>query len=200
MQKNTTIYNILESIFYNQLREGVFISKSIDMTKMFEKVVENILKDAYGDNVFVGKEPDEIDGIEPYKSELNKINHLLEDQRDNKPIIGQFPDFLVRDDSGIYHIVDAKYKLKESLIKDRTMFWQVLIYSKLFNKDANDHNQIKKVIVFAETSSIDLDNIDNIVINNAESINILTCDYQYHETAFDSKIGFIGIKSLTNQS
>lgn len=200
MQKNTTIYNILESIFYNQLREGVFISRSIDMTKMFEKVVENILKDAYGDSVFVGKEPDEMDGIEPYRSELNKINHLLVDQDDNKPLVGQFPDFLVRDDSGIYHIVDAKYKLQESLIKDRTMFWQVLIYSKLFNKDVNDNNKIKKVIVFAETSSIDLDNIDNIVINNAESIDIFTCDYQYNETIFDSHIGFIGIKSLTNRS
>lgn len=195
IQKNKFIYNILESIFHNQLKEGVFISKSIDMTKMFEKIVENSLRNIYSDNLFIGEEPKEITGVEPDKTHLNKINHLLEDGISGNSLVCQFPDFLVKD-SEIYHVIDAKYKLKDYLIKDRTMFWQVLIYSKLFNQSITDYNTIKKVIVFAEKSSINLDEIDNIAINNAEAIDIEKCDWYHNETIFGSKIGFIGMKSL----
>lgn len=196
IQRNKSIYSILESIFSNQLHEGAFISKSIDMTKMFEKVVENSLKNTYTDNLFIGKEPDEIDGIEPHKSHLNEINHLLEKPTEHKHLVNQFPDFLVRNNSGLYHILDAKYKLEKDLYKDRTMFWQVLVYSKLFNQGVNDHNDIKKIIVFAEHSEINLDHIDNIAINNTETIQIENCDWYDDEMLFGSKIGFIGMKAL----
>ena len=198
VQKNKLIYNILELIFSNQLKEGAFISKSIDMTKMFEKVVENSLQNTYHDNLFIGKEPDRIDGLEPFKSHLNKINYLL--QNDKTLLVGQFPDFLIRDDSDIYHIVDAKYKLKDYLLKDRTMFWQVLVYSKLFNQSIEDHNSIKKIIIFAKHSNINLDHADKIAINSTESIQIEKCDWYYDEMVFGSKIGFLGVRTLINQS
>jgi len=199
IQKNQLIYKILESIFHNQLKEGVFISKSIDMTKMFEQVVENSLKDKYTDKLFVGEEPQRITGIDKDRvKSLNKINHLLESKKEgdtlDKKQVGQFPDFLIRK-SDIYHIVDAKYKLKNYLIKDRTMFWQVLIYAKLFNK-MKDQNSIKKVIVFAEKSNIDLDG-GKLSINSSQSIDIDKCDWYYDEMAFDTQIGFIGMKTLS---
>ena len=202
IQKNQLIYNILESIFFNQLKEGVFISKSIDMTKMFEQVVENSLSATYKDNLFVGEEPKKITGKnEEAVKHLNKINHLLKsssaDEELGKEHIGQFPDFLIKK-SGIYHVVDAKYKLKNYLIKDRAMFWQVLIYSKLFNKNISDQNSIKKIIIFAEKSDINLDNINQITVNNTEAIDIKKCDWEYDEMAFESKIGFIGMRTLRN--
>lgn len=200
IQRNKSIYSILESIFSNQLHEGAFISQSIDMTKMFEKVVENSLKNTYTDNLFIGKEPDEIDGTEPYKSHLNEINHLLEKPIEHKHLVNQFPDFLVRNDSGIYHILDAKYKLEKDLYKDRTMFWQVLVYSKLFNQGVGDYNDIKKIIVFALHSEIDLEHIDNIAINSNQAIQIENCEWYDSEMLFGSKIGFIGVKILQQPS
>ena len=120
---------------------------------------------------------------------------ILDDGELDKEHVGQFPDFLIKE-SGIYHIVDAKYKLKNYLIKDRVIFWQVLIYSKFFNKKILDQNLIKKIIVFAEKSEINLDYVDQITINSSEAINIDKCDWEYDELAFDSKIGFIGMKIL----
>ena len=202
IQKNQLIYNILESIFYNQLKEGIFISKSIDMTKMFEQVVESTLSNKYEDNLFVGEEPKRITGkIEKNVKHLNSINHLLESKTSDKKLdkehVGQFPDFLIKE-SDIYHVVDAKYKLKNYLIKDRAMFWQVLIYSKLFNKNISDQNSVKKIIIFAEKSDINLDSIDKIAVNQTGAIDIDKCDWEYDEMAFDSKIGFIGMKTLLN--
>lgn len=202
IKKNKSIYSILESIFSNQLHEGAFISKSIDMTKMFEKVVEDALKSKYGDDLFIGEEPTRISGGKPTEvDELNKINKLLksknEDEKLEQEYVGQFPDFLIKDEN-VYHIVDAKYKLKDYLLKDRPMFWQVLIYSKLFNKKIEDQNLIKKIIVFAECSDINLDDVDKIAINRSGAINIEKCNWYYDEMAFDSKIGFIGMKTLLN--
>lgn len=199
VQNNKPIYNILESIFINQLKEGAFISKSIDMTKMFEKVVENTLKRTYHNSLFIGQETSSITGVEPFKSDLNKINHLLETQNDNHPLVEQFPDFLIKDNSNIYHIIDAKYKLKDHLLKDRTMLWQVLVYSKLFNQSIEDHNLIKKIIIFAEHSEIDLNHANAIAINSVEAIQIEKCDWYYKEMLFGSKIGFIGIQTLSQQ-
>jgi len=200
IQKNLLIYNILESIFHNQLKEGIFISKSIDMTKMFEQVVENSLSVKYEDNLFIGEEPKRITGkIDKDVEYLNSNNHLLESKSEDKKLdkehVGQFPDFLIKE-SDVYHIIDAKYKLKDYLIKDRTMFWQVLIYSKLFNKDITNQNTIKKIIVFAEKSEIDLNKVDQIAINSEGAIDIEQCDWEYDEKAFDSKIGFIGMRTL----
>ena len=201
--KNPLIYNILELIFQNQLREGVFISKSIDMTKMFEQVIEDALDKKYGDHLFIGDETNKVitGKIEKDVKELNEINHLLESKLNDgeldKEHVSQFPDFLIKD-SGIYHIIDAKYKLKNYLIKDRSMFWQVLIYSKLFNKCIINQNSIKKIIVFAKKSEIHLDNVEQIAINSLEAIDIDKCDWEYDELAFDSKIGFIGMRTLLN--
>lgn len=200
IQKNKSIYNILESIFSNQLREGAFISKSIDMTKMFEKVVENTLKSTYNNNLFVGKEPDEIDGKDlESKKYLNSVNHLLEDSVNDDPLVKQFPDFLIKE-SNLYHIIDAKYKLQDYLLKDRTMIWQILIYSKLFNQSIIDYDKIKKIIVFVKKSSIDLDDLDNITIAHSKAIDINNCDWYYNETMYGSRIGFIGMRTLQNFS
>ena len=205
IQKNHLIYKILESIFYNQLKEGVFISKSIDMTKMFEQVVENALKKEHSDKLFIGEETKKrIRGEEPYKKHLNSINHLLEIGKSKKVKVKQYPDFLIREpfrDTGLdkskYHIIDAKYKLGKTLFKDRTMLWQVLIYSKLFNKDIGDQDLIKKIIVYAKHSEISLDNINEIKINSIEAIDIEKCDWYNNEVVFDSQIGFIGMKTLS---
>ena len=205
IQKNKLIYNILESIFHNQLKEGVFISKSIDMTKMFEKIVENALKKEHSSNLFIGNETKKIiTGVDPYKKHLNNINHLLETGNANKAKVMQYPDFLIREslkepfpNQNIYHILDAKYKLGKKLLLDRTMFWQVLIYSKLFNKDIENQNLIKKIIVYAKESSINLDDISNIKINDSESIDINKCDWYNNELVFNSQIGFIGMKTLS---
>lgn len=193
LKKNQPIYKILESIFYNQLKKGIFITKSIDMTKMFEKIVENKLKERYHNNLFIGDDPNEIIGEEPYKSHLNRINHLL--KHNDKNQINQYPDFLIRDGS-IYHVIDAKYKIKSYLKKDRSIFWQILIYSKLFNKYITIPNKIKKIIIFTEKSYINLENVDSIDINTIENIDISKCDWRDDEMVHDSKIGFIGIKIL----
>ncbi len=196
IQRNKSIYSILKSIFSNQLNEGAFISKSIDMTKMFEKVVENALINTYDKSLYIGDESKKrIIGEEAYSKHLNSINYLLENEDDNS-MVKQYPDFLVRDNVGIYHILDAKYKLKKDLYKDRAMFWQVLVYSKLFNQSVAEQNNIKKIIVFAQHSEIDLDYIDNIAIDSAEAIQIENCDWYDTEMLFGSKIGFIGIKTL----
>lgn len=204
IQKNKLIYNILESIFHNQLREGVFISKSIDMTKMFEKVVENALKKEHSNRLFVGNETKKIiTGEDPYKKHLNNINHLLEMGKANKAKVKQYPDFLIRESFGepslnqsIYHIIDAKYKLGKKLLLDRTIFWQVLIYSKLFNKDIENQALIKKIIIYAKESFINLNDISNIKINDTGVIDIDKCDWYSSEVIFDSQIGFIGMKTL----
>lgn len=197
IQRNKPIYNILEAIFSNQLHEGAFISKSIDMTKMFEKVVENSLQNTYKDNLFIGNENKKrIFGKTPYSEYLNSINYLLQD-KDKKPLIQQFPDFLIRNDPNIYHIIDAKYKLEDYLLEDRAMFWQVLVYSKLFNPSIENQNLIHKIIIFAEQSNINLNNTDKIVINSTESIAMEECDWYHDEMLFGSKIGFIGMKTLS---
>jgi len=165
---------------------------------MFEKVVENALINTYDKHLYIGDESKKrITGEESYSQHLNRINYLLKD-KDDDSMVKQYPDFLVRDNSGIYHILDAKYKLKKDLYKDRAMFWQVLVYSKLFNQSITNQNRIKKIIVFAEHSEIDLDHIDNIAMNSTEAIQIENCDWYYNEMLFGSEIGFIGLKTLQN--
>jgi len=64
----------------------------------------------------------------------------------------------------------------------------------LENKTGNK----KLDLVFAEKSEINLDYVDQITINSSEAIDIDKCDWEYDELVFDSKIGFIGIKTLLN--
>ncbi len=192
VKKNRVVLEILEGIFFNQLKEGVFLAKSIDMTKMFEQVVEKRLKIQYGHNLFIGDENrGKILGIKPYSGELNHINFLLE--KDHRKSIKQFPDFLIQD-GAVNHIVDAKYKLHHKTL-ERGTIWQVLIYAKLFNK-SKDMKSIKKVVVYAQKSDVDLDDFSDLNINFDQGINIDSAVETYQENVFDSEIGFLGIKTF----
>jgi len=200
IQKNRLIYDILENIFSNQLKEGVFLSKSIDMTKMFEVLVERRLRDNYENYLFTGDESAGIiRGKEPYATKLNEINYLLKDSiNPTKQFIKQFPDYLIR--SGMkYHIVDAKYKLKDRLFKSRDNFWQILIYAQLFNKIFIQRTRrmdcIQKVIVYADRSTIQFDEecIDNLKLDRT-SIDVISDGKVYEENVFDSTIKLLEIK------
>jgi hypothetical protein len=202
IQKNRLIYDILEYIFSNQLRDGAFLSKAIDMTKMFETVVEKRLRTSYGDRLFVGDESrQKIRGKEPQSSYLNEINYLLKE--DDKPLIRQYPDYLIEDeDYGIYHVLDAKYKLLSTLKRDRQAFWQILIYARLFNKketqDLSKMQRIKKMIFYADVYEIDLEKFEpNLLRIDTESINFNDSE-KYRENVFDSTIKLVGISIFTS--
>jgi len=193
IQKNRRIYEILENIFSNQLKDGVFLSKSIDMTKMFETIIEKRLSKQYGKRLFVGDESSKrIKGDELYGPKLNKINFILEGNK-NK----QYPDYLILS-GGRYHVLDAKYKLESTLMKDSNAFRQILIYARLFNKefttDLNNMKKIRKVILYAEKTVIDLDDFDVEKMNLDESeIDILRPTKIFIENVFDSDIYLTGI-------
>jgi len=194
IRKNRRIFEILYGIFANQLREGVFLSKSIDMTKMFERVVAKRLEGSYAAALYRGEESEgRIKGKEPYAAQLNSINYLLEDR--GKPLIRQFPDYLIREsDEEIYHILDAKYKLYDTLMKDRAAFWQILIYSQLFNKKIADQARIKKRIIYAESSKIDLDSDPKNLQIDLSPIDIDRCTKKMTENLYKTEIGLVGIR------
>ena len=192
IKKNRIVLEILEGIFFNQLKEGVFLAKSIDMTKMFEQVVEKRLRIQYGRDLFIGDENHgKIQGIKPYSDELNQINFLL--NKGHRKIIKQFPDFIIKDGT-VNNIVDAKYKLHHKALERETI-WQVLIYAKLFN-NSKDMKSIKKVVVYAQKSDVDLDDFSDLNINIDQGINIHSAVETYQENVFDSDISFLGIKTL----
>lgn len=186
IQKNILIYNILKNIFFTQLNNGVFLFETIDLTKMFEAIVHIRLKH-YTDKLYIGNEPHSIIGKD--SENLNKDNYLL--KVDNKEKIKQYPDFMIKEDD-IYHIIDAKYKLYHSLFTSRDIFWQILIYAKLFNKSLKTLDDVEKVIIYPNQINIDIskkfdlcmvsDNID--IFNNGEVID---------ENVFDSDIRLLNI-------
>ena len=189
IQKNLIIYEIAKNIFNNQLKDGVFFLKRVDLTKMFEVVIEKKLLKKYAKNLYIGDE----NSKKIYNKnnlKLEKNNYLLE--KEDKKIIFQYPDYLIKDNN-IFHILDAKYKLKDNLFKSRDIFWQILIYSKLFNKNI-DLKKVKKIIIYAKKSKIDINEIENIDIN-LESINIDEKEIfeSYNENVFDSKIKLLGV-------
>ena len=195
IRKNRRIFEILQNIFANQLKDGVFLSKSIDMTKMFEKVVAKRLSETYGDTLFRGEESEgKIRGKEPEATQLNEINFLL--QKGDKPLIRQYPDYLIKA-GAIYHVVDAKYKLFDALMKDRAAFWQILIYAKLFNKGLIDQKQIHKIIIYAEKSKIDLTKFDSSHLEiDLQRIDINASSMCLKENVFDTDIKLIGIQTF----
>lgn len=189
IRKNRRIFEILQNIFANQLKEGVFLSKAIDMTKMFEKIIAVRLQKTYGDRVYKGVESKgKIIGKEPDTTYLNTINFLLEE--DDKPIMRQYPDYLIKE-GDLYHVVDAKYKLFDTLIQDRTAFWQILIYAKLFNRTKEVH-KIKKMLICMQGTIIDMTAFDaDGLLLNMQPLRIDMCEKSYRENIFGSKICLI---------
>lgn len=179
------------------MRNNSIFFISIDLTKVFEKVVEKNLEN-YKENLYIG---DEVSGkIYHIKnkniySELNSINNLL---YTNINQLKQYPDFLIEDkydNEVIFHIVDAKYKLENSIINENDIR-QVLIYSILFNKrflnDIGKQLFINKIIIYVLESKIDLNKINELNLN-LNKIDLNIPKLIINENLFYSKIKFIGI-------
>lgn len=188
IKNNRKIYNLTKSMFFTELQNDVQLYISIDLTQIFEKILERKLIH-YGEKLFIGDEKDtkkilRINGTPDI--DLNNINFLLE--KDNNQVIKQFPDFMIKENN-IYNIVDAKYKFKENVLKRPDDIRQVLIYSLLFNKDyfeLNHHlNNIKKIIIYVDKSNLNIQNIDDITINN-DAISLY--ENQANNTIYNEKL------------
>jgi len=204
VKNNKNIYHLVYSIFFTQLKKDKPIFPSIDLTKIFEKIVEKKLY-GYIDNLYIGDE---------VKKRIYAVhNKIIDFNLDNSKYLldskqlSQYPDFLIKDRIGnnkIYHIIDAKYKLKDKLPNESDTR-QILTYSVLFNKNysqnLDNQKNIKKIIIFASKSTINLDTEYQLSINES----ILDIDnipgdnncFEEKENLFDSKIFFIGIPLLT---
>jgi hypothetical protein len=183
IQKNQSIYQILEDIFYSQLEKDSFIFKTIDMTKMFEEVVKIRLKHTYGEEfVNIGDESKKT-FIGNDKTELENRKYLLDQNT-----LPQYPDFIIKEDE-IFHIVDAKYKTKNSLYKDSNAFRQVIVYAKLFNKRA-DQTTIMKLLIYAQKKRIDIDTYAGLETD----LEVLPLSSDMHqEQLFDGTVSVKGI-------
>lgn len=184
IQKNQSLYHILEDIFYSQLEKDSFIFQTIDMTKMFEKVVEIRLKQTYGEKfVNIG---DESKGtfIGNDKVELETRKYLLSENT-----LPQYPDFVIKQEE-IFHIVDAKYKTEDSLYKDSNAFRQVIVYAKLFNKTIDQANVIK-LLIYAKIKSIHIDSYTSL---EPDIEKLPPEETKYQENVFD---GIIYIKGIS---
>lgn len=194
IKENKKIYDTIKSLFFTQLNNNIQLFVSIDLTKVFEKLVEKQLE-SYTDNLFIGDEASSI--IHSYldsndSNELNNINFLL--KKDEKHLINQYPDFLLAetiDSHQIYHIIDAKYKLDTASI-ERTDIWQLLVYAILFNKDFSqelgNQNKIKKIIICAKQSFINIESIDRLQLNiDSVDIDCIDCEI-LDDNVLDSKI------------
>ena len=134
---------------------------SIDLTKVFEKILEKKLEN-YNDALYIGNENEQ--KIQKHTGEkdveLNKINFLLE--KNENSFVKQFPDFMIKDNN-IFHIIDAKYKFMHNVLKRSDDIRQVLVYALLFNKDYfyihHDLQLVKKIILYVEKSNIDIDKL-----------------------------------------
>ncbi|MDX4062192.1 hypothetical protein Q6A90_07395 [Aliarcobacter skirrowii] len=205
LKKNRKLYKTIKSIFYTQLKSNVQFFVSIDLTKVFEKIVEKRLLN-YKYNLYIGKEEEKLikrakdKYQDPY---LNNINYLLENEFE---LVRQYPDYLISErinDKDIYHIIDAKYKLYKNIFNSNDIR-QILVYSILFNKkiskNLNNHKLIKKVIIYVEKSNVNIDKIDNLKLDfSFIDLNIAGIT-SYRENLFQSKIFFIPIKILSNKS
>ncbi|MGJ0310680.1 hypothetical protein [Aliarcobacter cryaerophilus] len=201
LKSNYNLFKTIKSIFYTQLEAKAYFFISIDLTKVFEKIVEKKLS-LYYDKLFIGKESEKY--IEDYSNRtedmsLNTINYLLENPQ-NK--IKQYPDFLIKeqlDEDEIYHIIDAKYKLEKNIFNGNDIR-QILVYSILFNKEYSLHleNQknIKKIIIYAEKSNIDINFIENIGLN-FDDMDLYSDSYNsFKENLFESNFIFVPIKTI----
>lgn len=201
IKDNLKIFNIIQSIFFTQLDRDVQFFISIDLTKVFEKVVELRLK-KYIDNLYIGNESSSSIIYAKDKSKDDKLNSLNNLITSTKRNLKQYPDFLIKSSYGkncIFHIIDAKYKLEENIPNENDTR-QILIYSLLFNKEfsMNLENQIhiKKLIIYTKRTTINLDSIENINFSKVD-IDIETSDLIAVDNIFNSNIQFIGINILT---
>ncbi|MHB1646580.1 MAG: hypothetical protein ACYCSW_08750 [bacterium] len=182
--RNKKLFEIMEFIFLNQLNNGVFVFKSIDMIKMFEKIVEKNLRKTYGDNLNIGDESSQ-KFIGQNSETLKGMKYLLADA-----CLPQYPDYVIKSED-IFHIVDAKYKIYNNLWKDSNAFRQILVYAKLFNKD-KDIIKVNKMLVYVNNYNVDIDNYKDISLNDA---NITFNDdiELYTDTIFNSPIILKGV-------
>jgi hypothetical protein len=204
LKQNKKLFQIIKSIFYTQLDTNIQFFASIDLTKVFEQIIEKRLT-SYYENLYIGEEDNsKIISFGTRKPDryLNSINYLLSDPN---PKIYQYPDFLIKDiydDTNIYHIIDAKYKLKKNIF-NASDIRQLLTYSILFNKGfsniLSNQKYINKIIIYANKSDIDINNIDSLKLHIAP-IDLFNSNNQYimcNDSLFDSEVLFIPIKILS---
>ncbi len=203
IQKNIKIFKLIEAIFYTQLNNSVQFFASVDLPKVFEKIVERKLIN-YSNELFVGEEDKhQITCFSTGNKDtnLNNINYLV--KRNNIRKINQYPDFLIKEDienNIVYHVLDAKYKVEKDVVNEGDIR-QILIYSILFNKEYSqtieNQKNIKKFIIYADTSEVDLDNIDTLTLNSAP-IDIFNTapDILCEDNVLDSYIRYTRIKTL----
>jgi hypothetical protein len=199
IKDNRRIYSIIESIFYTQLNNEVQFFMSINLPKIFEEIVKKKLSN-YFDNLFIGDESNHkiVNHLKVKDESLSNINFLLK----YPPKIRQYPDFLIKEiieEQEIYHVIDAKYKLEKNILNEQDIR-QVLSYSILFNKEysaqLSNQKNIKKFIVFVKSSTINLNQLDYITINE-NTIDIFDENIKYtaiKENLLDTEIIFIPIE------
>lgn len=202
IKDNRNIFILIESIFYTQLSQNIQFFESMDLTKIFEKIVEKNL-DNYHDRLYIGDESrKEIYALYSNLGEnrLNNINFLL---NGTPKKLKQYPDFLLKDETeeiDIYHIIDAKYKLKKNILNESDIR-QLLTYAILFNKEFSNNlvnqKKIQKIIVYVEKTDINLDSIDMLKLNDI-AINLSEPTHSYNDNIFDSKVNIIGLPTLIN--
>lgn len=200
LKNNYKLFNIVKSIFYTQLESNAYLFISIDLTRVFERIIEEKLKEN-SSNLYIGKESEKFimrfsDNVKEIT--LNCTNHLLNNCYKE---IKQYPDFLIKadiDNTTVYHVIDAKYKLKKNIFNANDVR-QILIYSILFNKEYSNilpnQKNIKKIIIYADESEINISNYENLKLN-FEPINLECSECKYEENVFNSKILFIPIKTI----
>jgi hypothetical protein len=201
IKDNIKIYKIIESIFFTQLDKDIQFFISIDLTKVFEKLVEKKLRN-HIDKLYIG---DESAGSIIYAKDqtkatkLSSVNNLIKSSKRN---LKQYPDFLIESvysENQIFHIIDAKYKLEDNIPNENDTR-QILIYSLLFNKefsmDLNNQKYIKKIIIYAKKTKFHLDYIQDIEFN-LDCINISDTDFEAEDNIFASNLQFIGISLLS---
>ncbi len=189
--KNPIIYEILKEIFHNQLKNNTITFQTINMAKMFEKVVQNKLNIKYKDRLYIGDEQArKFTGNNIESAEiLNYKKHLILNH-ENGFEMPQYPDFIIRQDD-LNHIIDAKYKTKDRLYNDSNAFRQIIIYAKLFNK-SKDIQKVKKLLIYPATTKIDIDNFKQLKLSNSG----ITLDdgVKYIENVFNSSLNTTELK------
>jgi len=203
LQENKRLFKLVESTFFTKLKHDAQFFATIDLPTIFEKVIERRLSN-YGDNIFIGDERNSCIKSLVSKNkdqQLNGINYLLSD---GVKKIRQYPDFLYKDnieENIIYHVIDAKYKLRKNLLKVPDDVRQILTYSILFNKEYSQNliNQknIRKIIIYIEKSIINLDEVENLIFDFSQ-INVINNESFkiYKDNLFDSEFCYLPIKTF----
>ncbi|MFA5502342.1 MAG: hypothetical protein WC253_06885 [Sulfurovaceae bacterium] len=103
-----------------------------------------------------------------------------------------------------FHHLTLKSKLEENVVNEADIR-QILIYSILFNKayskETKNQKNIKKIIVYADKSVVDLDNIDTLSLNiDPMDLFDIEPDIILEDNVLDTQIKCIGINTLQNSS